>query len=447
MKKRNHSSCYILFVSIPLVGHINPLLRQAEELDRRGYRVGIASTREIRTYIKANLAVSQPVDFLDLGTIESLLETWYEVEKEACKEKFFWQSSRKILNCLYLLYPWFFDRLLDRVKCDRPDLMVVDFSTRAGIDVAEAEGIPAIVNNPCLLTTISVEYLPLVTKVPLPFSGHSVHQIPWHTPYSYPLLRWLSGRIIDFTLGRQLNRLRASRGLGSIDVHRAWGDHTVLVNSAFGLEYPRPLPTNIQMIGPAIASSVEPLDAETNEWLDRGLPVVYVNLGTVARATANQLQRMYRALAGSSFRVWWILRTDLQKYLPDAIAPNIRLDNWGPPLLSILQHPNVKVFVSHCGINSVQESLFAGTPIVGIPMFADQFDMAMRVKDAGVGLFVDKLAFTVSELRGAIEQVLSNSSFLKPIPALQASFRQAGGVSRAADIIELELSKLNPCNK
>jgi UDP:flavonoid glycosyltransferase YjiC (YdhE family) len=35
---------YALFVSVPLVGHMNPLLRQAEELARRGYDVALAST-------------------------------------------------------------------------------------------------------------------------------------------------------------------------------------------------------------------------------------------------------------------------------------------------------------------------------------------------------------------------------------------------------------------
>jgi MGT family glycosyltransferase len=169
--------------------------------------------------------------------------------------------------------------------------------------------------------------------------------------------------------------------------------------------------------------------------------VVYVNLGTVALATPDQLQRMYDAFADAPFRVLWILRTPLQTLLPQPLAANIRVEHWGPPLLTILKHANVGCFVSHCGINSAQESLAAGTPIVGIPMLADQFDMALRIQDAGVGLFLNKLTFSASELRAAIERILSDPSFLAPIPAIQSSFVQAGGIIQAANLIEQEAVK------
>jgi hypothetical protein len=45
---------YALFVSVPLVGHMNPLLRQAEELARRGYDVALASTSEARSYVEGS---------------------------------------------------------------------------------------------------------------------------------------------------------------------------------------------------------------------------------------------------------------------------------------------------------------------------------------------------------------------------------------------------------
>ncbi|NJM27174.1 MAG: glycosyltransferase family 1 protein [Pseudanabaena sp. RU_4_16] len=150
---------------------------------------------------------------------------------------------------------------------------------------------------------------------------------------------------------------------------------------------------------------------------------------------------MYDAFADASFRVWWILRSPMQQLLPTPVTANMRIDDWGPPLLAVLKHPNVRAFVSHCGINSAQESLAAGTPIVGIPMLADQFDMAMRIEDAGVGLAIDKMTFSASDLRSAIERVLSDSTFITPIPAIQESFHQAGGISRAANLIEQEVVK------
>ena len=55
---------YVLFTAIPLVGHVNPLLRQAEELQRRGCRVAFASTSNMAAHVAAE---SPDVPFVDLG--------------------------------------------------------------------------------------------------------------------------------------------------------------------------------------------------------------------------------------------------------------------------------------------------------------------------------------------------------------------------------------------
>ena len=190
-----------------------------------------------------------------------------------------------------------------------------------------------------------------------------------------------------------------------------------------------------------LPATVKPLPTDIEAWLNEEVPVVYVNLGTIAIASADQVSRMYKAFENASFRVWWVLRPAMQKFLPSGIAPNIRIDSWGPPLLAVMKHANVQAFVSHCGINSVHEAMASGTAIVGIPMLADQRDMAIRVEDAGVGLFVDKLSFSPEELRSAIRQVMSDSTFVAAIPAIQASFKQAGGISYAVDLIEQEANK------
>ena len=117
------------------------------------------------------------------------------------------------------------------------------------------------------------------------------------------------------------------------------------------------------------------------------------------------------------------------------VKPHIRLLEWGPPPQSVLAHPNVRLLVSHCGINSVHEAIAAGAPIVGLPMFADQRDMAVRVQDAGAGVWLDKYDFTAEALAAAVECVATEATFRQAMPALQRALSAAGGVSRAADLI------------
>ena len=42
------------------------------------------------------------------------------------------------------------------------------------------------------------------------------------------------------------------------------------------------------------------------------------------------------------------------------------------PQLAVLAHPATKLFVTHCGINSLNEGLAAGKPLLGMPFATDQ---------------------------------------------------------------------------
>jgi MGT family glycosyltransferase len=153
-------------------------------------------------------------------------------------------------------------------------------------------------------------------------------------------------------------------------------------------------------------------------------------------ASERFLGALLEGFAAEDFRVLWSLRESQHALLPARLPDNVRVEAWVPSPVGLLAHPNVKVFVSHCGINSVHESLYAGTPIVGIPLFGDQLDMGLRVQDAGVGLLLGKSRLTPAELRHAIRRILSDDSFGRRIPEIQSSFALAGGVRRAADLIE-----------
>ena len=64
--QRKASPGYALFVTIPFVGHVNPLLAQAEELARRGWRTAVATTSEARHHVEGR---APGVPHLDLGPL------------------------------------------------------------------------------------------------------------------------------------------------------------------------------------------------------------------------------------------------------------------------------------------------------------------------------------------------------------------------------------------
>ncbi len=62
-------------------------------------------------------------------------------------------------------------------------------------------------------------------------------------------------------------------------------------------------------------------------------------------------------------------------------ASNIKFISWAPQN-DVLGHSAVKAFVTHAGSNSIYEAGFHGKPVVCIPLLADQFDHAAKVRAA-----------------------------------------------------------------
>lgn len=419
-----------LFVAIPLLGHINPLLAQAAELHRRGWHVHLASTDEVR---QAVLAQAPDVDFVSLGADPNGPHALRDLQTRVAARADFLSGTVDIMRWVNTLWPVMFDGIVASARRQAPDIVVVDMVSTAGMDAAEHLGFPFVVNNADLLTTVSVSVLPPAPDLPLLFSRRSISQIGVLRRTLNPVQRIVGAMAVDLTLGRQLNALRRTRGLTPTRLTRRVANHLVLTDSAFGLEYGRPLPPLLQMVGPMLdfEAPLPPLPVELVHWLNDGPPVVFVNLGTFARGGGTLTERIPGGLQSHTFRALWVLRGERPR-----VPPNVRIEQWVSSQLSVLAHPNVGAFVSHCGVNSVHESLFAGTPIVGIPLLADQYDMALRVVDAGVGVLLEKQRFHAADLHARIDDVLRHDCYRGAIPAIQSSFRLAGGVRRAADLIE-----------
>lgn len=82
--------------------------------------------------------------------------------------------------------------------------------------------------------------------------------------------------------------------------------------------------------------------------------------------------------------------------------------------------------------------------MVAIPIANDQPGTAARIAWTGAGEMVQLSRLSVSKLKAAIRRVLTEDSYKQNALRLQAAIRQAGGVTRAADIIEQAVSTGKP---
>ena len=81
------------------------------------------------------------------------------------------------------------------------------------------------------------------------------------------------------------------------------------------------------------------------------------------------------------------------RLLDGDLPSNFRVKTLGHlPHLELLAHPSVRAVVSHCGMAGAQEALYHGKPLVCVPFFGDQPDVAARVRDSGAGVVLDRNA-------------------------------------------------------
>ncbi|XP_063834010.1 UDP-glucuronosyltransferase 2B20-like [Ostrinia nubilalis] len=97
---------------------------------------------------------------------------------------------------------------------------------------------------------------------------------------------------------------------------------------------------------------------------------------------------------------------------------NIRISKWLPQS-DLLRHPKIKLFVTQCGLQSTDEAITAGVPLVGMPMFGDQKYNAAQYLHHGIGVIVDIETVTEEKLSNAITMILQDDSYRRNIVRLR----------------------------
>ncbi|KAF4376550.1 hypothetical protein F8388_025421 [Cannabis sativa] len=131
-------------------------------------------------------------------------------------------------------------------------------------------------------------------------------------------------------------------------------------------------------------------------WLDKeSSSVLYVAFGSQATVSSEQLREIAKGLEDSNVNFFWALRKSepeenkfLEEFENRVKNRGIVVRGWVDQM-EILNHKSVKGFFSHCGWNSVVESLSAGVPILGFPMMAEQpINAKMVAEEIKVGVRV-----------------------------------------------------------
>lgn len=142
-------------------------------------------------------------------------------------------------------------------------------------------------------------------------------------------------------------------------------------------------------IGPSIPHMLLP-EANSSDhltWLDNQSKnsVLYISLGSFLSVSPSQFEEIATGVHASEVKFLWVVREN-SSLVQEICGDNGLVIPWCDQL-KVLTHPSVGGFLTHCGYNSTLETLFAGVPVLALPIFWDQMSNSRLLTDeCNVGL-------------------------------------------------------------
>uniref|UniRef100_A0A7E4V5X1 glucuronosyltransferase n=1 Tax=Panagrellus redivivus TaxID=6233 RepID=A0A7E4V5X1_PANRE len=187
------------------------------------------------------------------------------------------------------------------------------------------------------------------------------------------------------------------------------------VNTEEHMDFPRPISHKVIYVGGITVanSSADDLPEDYKKIFDSSKKgVVLLSFGSVAKSATMPARMkqsfldMFAAFPEISF-IW--------KYenVSDTIAdelPNVFKKTWIPQPM-VLAHPKLLAFITHGGMNSVMEAGHAGVPLLGVPLFGDQFRNIKMLEYRKSAVIVDKNDITSEALISAMHKLTDDDSY------------------------------------
>ena len=410
------------FVSMPFVGHLNPMTTLARRLQSRGHEVAFIGVPDVEPFARAAGLAFVPFceNEYPAGSITKLLRP---VSKLHGLEAVRWSIRERNID----LFSAASKHLPQKLSKTGIDALVID------VIHTFLELVPMSVGMP---------YVQVSTGLHIDFSGTTPSLF-----FSWP------HETTPEALARNLEGVRAAGEIFAPIVPVAmsyaqklglqidWSDFTattsklaVMTQTPKEFDFPGiPWPAHFHYTGPF--HDIEGRVPIAFPWEKlTGNPLVYASMGTLV----NGLKHVYKAVLHATAQL-----SEIQVVL--SVGENVKLDDLGTipsnvivvrkaPQLELLKR--AALCITHAGLNTALESLAQGVPMVAIPSAYDQPGVAARVAYHGVGEFIELKDLTKERVQWLIQEVLENPGYREKARWFQNVIAQTRGLDVAADVIE-----------
>jgi MGT family glycosyltransferase len=214
------------------------------------------------------------------------------------------------------------------------------------------------------------------------------------------------------------------------------GDRNIVYTSRLFQPESTVIDESFHFVGPSISVATRPQSEFPWHLLDSSRPCIYLSLGTIHSDNDAFYRIAFDAFAKQPGQYVFSAGSQIDLAalgpLPEnvIVRPNI-------PQLELL--PKCCVFVTHGGMNSVQESLYFGVPMVVVPQQSEQRFNGRQVVRHGAGLLLEGTLWQgrtdAVTLRRAVARVQAEGAFAVNAEKVGRSLREAGGYGKAAAVV------------
>lgn len=429
-----HRKLNILLVSDPPYGHLASLLALGEELVQRGHNVTqfLPLSEASQARYKAHVE-SFGVNLWNVSAEDLIHYDMEQMMKQVSKE-FFSATITKLSQ---------YGAVAMKVMAKHisKSLVAGEWDIILGLDYLES----------LLFCLSSAHDVPVLSVGKLISAFHLYPHWPWpnlmygaHSDYMGFQDRMLS---IPYSLAMKAfiyissyPSLKALAGYcPSVDLTQLSGVRfPAIVPNVIGLEHPRTLSPMVHYVGPLIPRSAATLDKRLEIWLGGKAhrSVVYVSMGSLVTLDRITARALVEGVMETNFSILWSLRKSNQWILEGlhVDSDKVLISEWTPQL-SVLGSSAIHSAILHGGFNGLSEALWNGVPIIVIPAMNEQIYNAGRVHFNALGIYLDIKDLNSSRIAESL-MMLDTEEYQCKVSRIQKVFRVAGGVKRAADLVE-----------
>ena len=382
----------VAFFCIPAHGHTNPMLPVAAELVQRGNIVRFYSFNEFEEKIKSTGA-----DFI---SCDSFLPELTKQEEAGLKN-----VSTTEMTIQDIRITLGMDDFLDKEFASfQPDVVYTDSVCFWGKLSAWKHHVPMVVSTSTFaFNQMSSQYMKNSPKeladivFGLPKISKELKKLE---PYGYHVKNVLS-------LVQSDNNT----------------DSVVYTSRKFQ-PYAESFSEHYTFVGPSVFSKVMPEK-------EKERPLVYISMGTVINDRPDFYNKCISALKDVNADVIISCGNAMDQKLLGNLPDNVSVYPYVNQLDVLAK---ADAFITHCGMNSVSESLYMAAPMILYPQTGEQCAVARRVTEIGAGILLQD--DSSEGIRIAVQEILNNTAYSKAAAEFSSDFRACPGAIGAAEFIE-----------